>query len=663
MSVAGEPLAFSLDWRHDSGGHLTAGAATSQSGEPAVLLASLGRRVHALTGGGVVRWQVRTRGPVYDIVVVDGGHIAAGDDAGYVTLFDAAGQRIWRHDLGSRVTAVEGIWQGGLLAGGWDERVTLFSLGAEGERVQWQANAGGPVSAIVTLQDRVVVSTMAGQVRAFDPTGAELWRLDAGSPVTGLSLAEGSEGAGILAGVQDGRLLALAPDGALLWEQCFDQMTVGSPVFHVMDPVGDGAPAVVLGSGGDSPQLALLSGRGELQWSLAVPSAVGALSSVDLDGDDEPEILAGLASGEVQAYDLESRYRGSLDAGLSVWDIVPADDGSALLLADVVVWRLVGEAGPSGGSWLPPPAMVAAAPELPDDAQGGATLVFLGDAALGRSVEAQLARYGTAYPWDGLGPLLREADLAVANLEGVLTTQGKPLDKTYLMRAHPRWGETLVEAGIDLVTLANNHALDYGEAGLDKTLATLEELDIAMVGAGETREAAHRPARFALGGVEVAVLGYAAARWNGSPDVPATDRVAWAEEEVVRAGIRAVREGVDVVIVLLHAGAEYARDPSPDQVAVARAAIDAGADLVVGHHPHVTQTVERYGGGLIVYSLGDALFDIPRPAAMRGHLLRVRVTREGLAEAELWPFWIEDAIRPRLLGDGTGAPLVRVVYP
>jgi poly-gamma-glutamate capsule biosynthesis protein CapA/YwtB (metallophosphatase superfamily)/outer membrane protein assembly factor BamB len=661
--IAGEPLAFSLDWRHDSGGHLTAGAVTQLSDETAYLLASLGRRVHALTGEGQVRWQARARGPVYDLVALDDGRIAVGDDAGYVTLLDAAGHRIWRHDLGSRVTAVEGIWQGGLLAGGWDERLTLLSLEPEGERVQWQAAAGGPVSAIVTLPDRAVVSSLAGELRASDPAGSELWRFDAGSPVTGLSLAAGPEGAVVLAGVQDGRLLALAPDGALLWEQSFGQATAGSPVFHTMDPVGDGTPAVVLGSGGDNPQLALLSGRGESEWHLAVPSAVGALSSVDLDGDGGPEILAGLASGEVQAFDLEGRYRGSLDAGLSVWDIVPAADSSALLLADVVAWRLVGTAGPSGGQWLPAPAMVTAAPEVPDDALGGVTLVFLGDVALGRSVEARLARYGPAYPWEGLGPLLREADLAVANLEGVLTTQGKPLDKTYLMRAHPGRGETLVEAGFDLVTLANNHALDYGEAGLDETVATLEELDIAMVGAGETREAAHRPAHFTLDGVKVAVLGYAAARWNGSPDVPATDRIAWAEEEDVRAGVRAVRDEVDVVVVLLHAGTEYAKDPSPDQVAVARAAIDAGADLVVGHHPHVTQTVERYRGGLIVYSLGDALFDIPRPAAMSGHLLRVRVTREGLAEAELWPFWIDEAIRPRLLDDGTGAPRVRIVYP
>jgi poly-gamma-glutamate synthesis protein (capsule biosynthesis protein) len=293
----------------------------------------------------------------------------------------------------------------------------------------------------------------------------------------------------------------------------------------------------------------------------------------------------------------------------------------------------------------------------------GATLVFLGDVAPGRSMEAQLARYGPAYPWAGLEPLLAEADLAVANLECVLSDQGESLAKRYVIRSHPRWGQTLEAAGFDLVTLANNHALDYGARGLDDTLGALRDLGISAVGAGQNAVTAHQPALFSLRGVRVAVLGYAASRWYGSQDIPATDRIAWAEPDLVQSDVRAIRDQVDIVIVLLHAGTEYAATPSSDQVAVSRAAIRAGADLVVGHHPHVTQTVEQYRGGLIVYSLGDALFDIPRQAAMRGHLLRIHVTREGLNRAELWPFWIHDTIQPRLLDNGQGAPRVRVVYP
>ncbi len=294
---------------------------------------------------------------------------------------------------------------------------------------------------------------------------------------------------------------------------------------------------------------------------------------------------------------------------------------------------------------------------------GGATLVFLGDVVPGRTMEMQLARFGPAAPWTGIGSLLAGADLAVANLEGVLSTQGGPLDKSYLIRAHPRWGQTLTDAGIDLVSLANNHALDYGAEALAETLDTLQALGIGAVGAGTSSAEARRPALLTVNGIDVAVLAYAASRWNGSADVPETDRLAWAYPEAVKADVRAVRPQADFVVVILHAGTEYAAEPSRDQVQVAHAAIDAGADLVVGHHPHVTQTVERYGRGLIVYSLGDALFDIPQQAAMRGHLFRVHITVDGLTQAELWPFWIDDAIRPRFLSDDRGQPRVRVVYP
>ena len=125
---------------------------------------------------------------------------------------------------------------------------------------------------------------------------------------------------------------------------------------------------------------------------------------------------------------------------------------------------------------------------------GEAVLVFVGDVGLGRAMEANLARYGPDYPWTGWGRLVPDADLAVANLEGVLTRQGRPLDKSYLIRAHPYWGQTLEAGGFDLVTLANNHALDYGQEGLSETVETMGATGIAVVGAGRTAQDARRPA-------------------------------------------------------------------------------------------------------------------------------------------------------------------------
>ncbi len=662
---AGEPLPLALGWRFDANGHLTAGIAAAPGGRPTFLLTSLGRTLYALRSDGQVAWRVPLAGPAYVLALWNEERIAVGDDAGLVTLLDGNGQRLWRYDTGSRVTALA-AGRAGLLTGGWDKCLT--SLTFDGELL-WQAGLDGPVSGVAILPDSegtgepalAVAATLDGEIRAFDPTGIQAWRLDVGAPVATLAAVKGI---GVLAGAQDGRLLALEAEGKVRWQHPLGE---GAPLWHAADIAGNTAPEIVAGSGGAAPCLTLLTADGEVQWRMALPSPVGAVTSADLDGDGHPEILIGLMDGQVQAYDGQGRLRGSAQAGLSVWGLVPADDGSVLILADVSAWQLRAGQSPKGSPWLSPPPLLSAWPEvLPPGTEpvpDGAILAFLGDVAPGRTMEQQLARYGPAYPWGGLGPLLAGADLAVVNLECTLATRGRPLNKPYLLRAHPRWGRTLTAAGIDLVTLANNHALDYGQMGLDETLEVVESLGIAAVGAGRSSEQAHHPALFQVNGVRVAVLGYAAARWNGSADVPATEQIAWAEPAAVQADVLAVRSRADVVVVLLHAGVEYASEPSADQVAVAHAAVDAGADLVVGHHPHVVQTVERYKGGLIVYSLGDALFDIPRPAAMLGHLLRVHVTPAGLSRAELWPFWIKEAIQPWLLDDGQGHPRYQVIYP
>jgi poly-gamma-glutamate synthesis protein (capsule biosynthesis protein) len=730
-------LPLSLGWRLDANSHLTGVAvnASCEDGEqggsdgPAFFLGSLGRTVYALDRHGKVAWQAYVPGPIYALALVDvgdqTGSLAVAGDNG-VTLLSMHGRRLWHRDLGTRITALGSGFacseqDAGLLAGGWDERLT--SLDSKGN-VLWQADLGAPVSDILWLAGEkvAVAATLDGELRAFDQSGKEVWRflVDPGVPITGLAplpvVTESptdDDSTALLVGLQDGRLVALdigadLKNPSLLmrprqeadskpqvrWQQALGE---GGPVWHTADVNGDGAPEIVVGTGGDTPQLALVSTAGELGWRVALPSPVNAVTVLEVEGSTA--ILAGLASGEIQAYDNHGRLRASVHAGLSVWHLA-ADGGDVLALADVVAWQIVPGAGPTGSPWLRIPALTPLSPDLADlqaassevRPEGTAVIVFLGDVVPGRSMEAQLARYGPAYPWGGLGSLLRQADLAVANLESVLTTQGQPLNKRYIIRAHPNSGQTLIEAGFDLVSLANNHALDYGQVGLDETLSTLDALGIAAAGvgcetsidenapsAGDRRDScrAGQPAIFTLNGVKVAVLGYAGAYWNGSPDMPASDKIAWAEPASVQADVRVARDQADVVIVLLHAGVEYAAEPSPNQVAVAHAAIDAGADLVVGHHPHVTQTVERYDGSrrspsgdqsvddrhrLIVYSLGNAMFDIPRQAAMQGDLLRVYVTRGGLQRAELWPFWIEDAIRPRLLAGDDGNPRFSIIY-
>jgi len=677
-ATGGADLSLSLQPLTSLDTHITAGLTVESDGQGRYYFSSLDRVVYAYSSDGRRQWKARMAGPVYALAALAGGELAAGDDAGMVTLLDASGKRLWSYSLGTRVTALSGALEEGLLAGGWDERLTLFAVAPGEERVQWLADLGSRVTGIAALPGAAIVSTISGDVRAFEPGGAAAWTFQAGAPVTrlGTGSVPGSSGGGlglVLAGVQDGRLIALAEDGAARWQV---DLGGGSPVWKVAQLHAEDAPVVLAATGGVAPELAVLSAEGAWLWRLALPSPAGAITALDLDLDGSDEIVVGLADGRILAYDGQGRLRASVQAGLPVWELAPGGAGLAsggLVLAHLNAWRLVAGEGvdirarlnvpalmPLSTTAVPPDAIRMAGVEEP---RSGAVLAFVGDVVPGRSMELQIDRYGSGYPWAGLGYLLHDADLAMANLECVLSTQGTALDKLYVIRAHPGMVDTLSSGGMDVVSLANNHTLDFGSEALGDTRSALGQVNVAVVGAGRTPEDARSAALFDVTGVRVAVLAYAGSYWQGSADMPDSDLIAWSDPESVAQDVRAARDQADVVVVVVHAGKEYSRAPSAIQVTVAHTAIDAGANLVVGHHPHVTQAVERYRDGLIVYSLGNALFDIPLQSAMRGDLLRVLVTPQGLVQAELWPFWIDGEIQPRLLDDGRGLPRVEVIYP
>ncbi len=131
--VAGQPVPLALAWQFSANGHLTAGRVGRLADRPTFLLSSLGRTIYALTGDGQLLWRANASGPAYSLAVLNEEQVAAGDDAGYVTVWNARGQRLWQYSLGSRVTAVE-VNGDGLLVGGWDERLT--SLSGTGE-LRW----------------------------------------------------------------------------------------------------------------------------------------------------------------------------------------------------------------------------------------------------------------------------------------------------------------------------------------------------------------------------------------------------------------------------------------------------------------------------------------------------------------------------------------------
>jgi poly-gamma-glutamate synthesis protein (capsule biosynthesis protein) len=227
--------------------------------------------------------------------------------------------------------------------------------------------------------------------------------------------------------------------------------------------------------------------------------------------------------------------------------------------------------------------------------------------------------------------LLRTADLSMVNLECPITERGTRQAKPFTFRMHPRYVEALVSAGIDLVNVANNHIYDFGTVGLDDTMYFLDSAGVGHVGAGRHAEEAHRGVILEVKGKRLGFLGY-----YGGGEAPAASPgqagVARRTLSVMVTDIRRLKETdrCDYVFVNLHWGVEKAVVPDPDQVKQARQLIDSGADVIVGHHPHVLQGVERYGSGIIAYSLGNLVFGGNSRHTYSTALLEITIGNQGL---------------------------------
>ena len=232
-------------------------------------------------------------------------------------------------------------------------------------------------------------------------------------------------------------------------------------------------------------------------------------------------------------------------------------------------------------------------------------LIFGGDVTL---TDAYTDKVGKNYQW-AFSQLeeFRQADVSMVNLEAPFTSAAQPLPgKTFNFKAPIENVQVLQSGGIDIVNLANNHAMDYQSAGLLETTQTLQKAGIQSIGAGENIKAARRPVIMDVKGKKVAYLGYydadlhAATAQGAGTNPRHNDRVA--------ADIKALRTQVDWIVVNYHWGEELAKYPGDWQIDLARFTVDQGADLVVGHHPHVLQGAEVYKGRPIVYSLGNFIF-------------------------------------------------------
>jgi poly-gamma-glutamate capsule biosynthesis protein CapA/YwtB (metallophosphatase superfamily) len=264
-------------------------------------------------------------------------------------------------------------------------------------------------------------------------------------------------------------------------------------------------------------------------------------------------------------------------------------------------------------------------------------------------VEAYANANGADAVLAGIAGVLRKGDAAWVNLEGVTSTLGTPkTEKEYTFEGPPAFAPALAAAGVDVVTMGNNHSVDYGRAALKDTITRLEQAGVQVVGAGLDTDDAHAPAIVeADAGATIGFLGYSDVWWPGFEATSSRPGVAQAFSNVARMkrDVKRLAGKVDYVVVGFHWGYEYQHYPVGQQTKEAHAAIDAGADLVIGHHPHVLQGFETYRRRLIAYSLGDLVFD---------HV-SVESGQTVLVDAILRP----DGVKARLVpvyASGTGIP-------
>lgn len=280
------------------------------------------------------------------------------------------------------------------------------------------------------------------------------------------------------------------------------------------------------------------------------------------------------------------------------------------------------------------------------------TVSAVGDMIFDRQVKALIVSAGGSAPLSVVASHLSAADVTIGNLESPLSIGGvKNATKDVTFRGDPRGVEGLVSSGFDLLSIANNHVLDYGPDALADTVAALDARGIAHAGAGADRTAAWKPAVVERDGTSVAYLAFSHIL---PPGFVATDSKAGLAAgrnnmDAVTEAIRSAKAEHDYVIVSFHWGVEYQDDANGEQVRDARAAVDAGADMVLAHHPHVIQAVEYYKNRLIAYSLGDFVFDHYSRKTGEAFVLDAALGPDGVTDVKVTPVYLDDHGRPEFV--------------
>lgn len=300
-----------------------------------------------------------------------------------------------------------------------------------------------------------------------------------------------------------------------------------------------------------------------------------------------------------------------------------------------------------GAIWVSKPSE-AVENDTKDDSLVTATMV--GDIMLGRNVEKVTNRQGQDYLFRNVESYFKNADYSTANFDHPVTANDEypAQDKPILLRTDEQSVKTLKNLNFSVLNVANSHSMDYLEQGLNDTVKAFNQSKMDFVGMGENLEKASNINYQTVNGIKIATLGftdtytaYSAANDNDPGILPA-------KPEIFIPLIQEAKEKANLVVVHAHWGEEYDTTPSPRQKGLAKAMADAGADIILGHHPHVLQPIDTYKNTVIFYSLGNFVFDQGWSASRESALVQYKLKKDGTARFEVTPLLIKEAT-PTLL--------------
>jgi poly-gamma-glutamate capsule biosynthesis protein CapA/YwtB (metallophosphatase superfamily) len=271
------------------------------------------------------------------------------------------------------------------------------------------------------------------------------------------------------------------------------------------------------------------------------------------------------------------------------------------------------------------------------------SIVFGGDVMLDRGIRTKINSRGVNYFLDDLKPEFRNSDFVLVNLECPATAINAPLTKKFSFRADPELLPELRKAGITHCILANNHSYDHGRNGLVSTAENLQRADLIPAGYGSTQPSACEPVILKKGDIQVAVFSSVTLpleSWMYLEDAPGMCQSTIEDLVKLVAAYKASRPN-DRIIVTLHWGIEYQPVATSLQHDQAKALVEAGADAIIGHHPHVVQRYEKINGKPVFYSIGNLIFDNPNPVTHNGILVKLLINDEGVS-SEVIPYYIGD---------------------